>query len=193
MTVYDPAAPRAVYQVAPPAGSTTAAIDTELPAAVAAADNLANPTAPSVLAHAVYWDAVNAVWVRARTNPSGEQVVQPRELITVTATAAAGSAATATCPAGAAGKFTHLAYLQIVMYAAGPLTGGATPNLVTTTNLPGSPVFTFPSALAIGTVAEQKFEGAGAIKGSAAATAITIVSPALASCIWRITAAYYIA
>lgn len=37
-------------------------VDTELPAAVAAADNLANPTAPSVLAHLLGW--TGSVWRR---------------------------------------------------------------------------------------------------------------------------------
>lgn len=130
---------------------------------------------------------------RVRGNSLGDLIIQQREVIPVTATAAAGSAATATLPAGGAGKFTYLTYLQIIMYATAALTGGATPNLVTTTNLPNSPVFTFPSALAVGAVAEEKYEGALAIKGNAANTAITIVSPALANSIWRINACYFIA
>src|SRR5690349_3800962 len=89
------------------------------------------------------------------TSGGGSLLVRQREIITVTATAAAGSAATLTIPAPAAGIFNYLQYLQIILYAAAALTGGATPQLVTTTNLPGSPVFTFPTALAIGTTAEQ--------------------------------------
>ena len=126
-------------------------------------------------------------------NANGEIVTQPKELISVTATAAAGSAATLTVPAPAAGLFAYLAWLQIVQYAAGALTGGATPQLVTTTNLPGNPVFTFPTALAIGQTSVQQMEGNGAVKAAAAATAITVVTPALANCIYRLNALYYVA
>lgn len=44
--------------------SIPAVIDTELPAAVAAADNMANPTAPQVLAHEMVWDSAGANWDR---------------------------------------------------------------------------------------------------------------------------------
>lgn len=125
------------------------------------------------------------------SSQGGNLIIRQRELITVTATAAAGAAATLTIPAPAAGVFNYLAYLQIILYAAAALTGGATPQLVTTTNLPGNPVFTFPTALAIGQVAEQKFEGLGSIKATNAAQTITIVSPALANAIYRINAAYF--
>jgi len=133
-------------------------------------------------------------WDRLRANSLFDLKVQPREVIPVTFTQAANTLTTLTLPAGGAGIFTYLVYLQIVLYATAALTGGATPTLVTSTNLPGSPVWTFPTAGAIGTIpSEQKYEGGYPLKGSAAATAITIVAPATASVIWRINAAYFLA
>ena len=45
--------------------TTDPALDTELPAAVALSDTLANPTAPAVGAHGLVWDPVGAKWKRA--------------------------------------------------------------------------------------------------------------------------------
>jgi len=140
-------------------------------------------------------DATKVLFVDAAGTPlvaaGATEKVQQRELIPVTATAAAGSGVTLTIPAPAAGVFNYLQYLSIVLYAAAALTAAATPNLVTTTNLPGNPVFTFPTAGAIGTITEEKYEGGVPIKGSAAATSITVVCPAFTSGIWRVNAAYF--
>jgi hypothetical protein len=128
-----------------------------------------------------------------RGNANGEVISQLKEVIPITNTGAAGAAVTLTTPTPAAGKFAYLVYLQIVLYATAAMTGGATPILVPTTNLPNTPVFTFPTALAIGTTAEQKYEGAHPIKGTAAATAITVVAPIATSGLWRLNGAYFIA
>jgi hypothetical protein len=126
-------------------------------------------------------------------NANNELIQQLKDSIPVSNTGAAAAAVTLTLPAGAAGKFTYLTYLQIIMYAAAALTGSATPVVVTTTNLPGSLAFTFPTAAAIGTIVEEKSEGVALMKGSAAATAITIVCPATTGVIWRVNGAYFIA
>jgi hypothetical protein len=109
--------------------------------------------------------------------------------LAVTATAAAGQAVTATLPA-VAGQFHYITAIQIVAYATAAKTGSATPVVVITTNLPGSPAFTFPTAMAIGTVLEQKFEFAVPLKSSVANTATTIVAPVNATAIWRINVTY---
>lgn len=136
-------------------------------------------------------DTVGNVYNRVRGNPDGDPIVQLRDTIGITVTAAVNTLTTLTIPA-TAGKFNYLAYLSIVMYAAAALTGGATPVLVTTTGLTGTPSFTFPTGQAIGTISEQKYEGAHPIKGTAVNTAMTIVGPATANVIWRITAAYFV-
>lgn len=45
--------------------SISGQVDTELPAAVAAADGMSNPTAPQVLAHIMSYDSVNTNWDRS--------------------------------------------------------------------------------------------------------------------------------
>jgi hypothetical protein len=110
----------------------------------------------------------------------------------VTNTGTSGSAVTLTLAAPGAGLYHHICHLSIVLYAVAALTGGATPVLVTTTNLAGSNVWTFPTALAIGTVFEYKIEPSNPIRSSVANTATTIVCPATTSVIWRVNCFYYI-
>lgn len=109
----------------------------------------------------------------------------------VTNTAASGSAVTLTLAAPGAGLFHHICYLSIVLYAAAAITGGATPILVTSTNLVGSNVWTFPTAQAIGTSYEYRVEPTTPIRSSVANTATTIVCPATTSVIWRVNVFYY--
>lgn len=49
----------------------TGSVDTELPAAVAAADDLANPTAPQVLSHLMGFDSGNTNWNRVEVDDAG--------------------------------------------------------------------------------------------------------------------------
>lgn len=115
---------------------------------------------------------------------------QPSTLC-VTNTAAAAAACTLTLPA-ILGQFHYISHLTITRYATAAVTGTATPILVTSTNLPGSPVWTFARAQAIGTTDIQTLVLPGAaLKSSVANTATTIVCPATASVLWRITATYY--
>ena len=113
--------------------------------------------------------------------------------LSVTVTAAAGVAATLTLPA-VAGQFHFITRLTIQRFAAALLTAGATPVLVTTTNLPGSRVFAIPAdAAAAGTMWVETLSPSQPLRSSAANTATTIVAPATTSVIWRITADYYTA
>jgi hypothetical protein len=110
----------------------------------------------------------------------------------VTATAASGSAATATLPS-ASGLFHYITGIDIVLYSAAARTGGATPWIVTTTNLPGSPAWDFSTAGAIGTTERQFLTPTTPLKSSAGTTATTVVGPAATGGIWRITVTYFTA
>lgn len=108
----------------------------------------------------------------------------------VTATAAVNTAVTLTMAANPAGLFHLFTRIHIKRFFVTVGLAGATPTLVTTTNLPGSLAFSFGTAGAIGTTLEEVLEPASPIKASAAATATTIVCPASTDTIWRVTAHY---
>jgi len=111
-------------------------------------------------------------------------------LTTVSATGAAAAAVTLTVPALAA-NFNYLIGFSIEQYATAALTGGATPVLVTTTGILGTPTYTFSTALAIGAMERVNVFPSAPIKGTAVNTAATIVCPATTSVIWRVNAYYY--
>lgn len=114
--------------------------------------------------------------------------------ILVTATGAAAAAVTLTLPAPGAGLRQYLTYLSINRFAAALLTAAATPVLVTSTNLPGTPTFSFPAdAAAQGTLFPWREDFAYPLAAAAQNTAITVVAPATTGVIWRITAGYYVA
>jgi hypothetical protein len=108
-----------------------------------------------------------------------------------TVTAATGVAATLTL-ASVAGLRHYIDRIQIVRSATALLTAAATPVTVTTTNIPGSPIFTFGAdAGAQGADKEQNYDFGGAgIAATAIATNTTIVAPATTGVIWRINASY---
>lgn len=111
-----------------------------------------------------------------------------------TTTGASGAAVTLTIAAPGAGLRQYLTYLAIVRSAAALLTAGATPTVVTTTNLPGSLAFTFgadAAAQGVDKVIREDF--AFPLAASAQNTAVTVVCPATTGVIWRVTAGYYVA
>jgi hypothetical protein len=111
-----------------------------------------------------------------------------------TATAASGAALTLTIAAPGAGLRHYLTYLRITRFAAAALTAAAAPVLVTTTNLPGSPVFSLPADAALqGTVFVYQEDFAYPIAASAQNTATTIVCPVTTGVLWRVTAGWYVA
>lgn len=111
-----------------------------------------------------------------------------------TITAAAGVAATLTIAAPGVGLRQYLTYLRITKFAAATLTAAAAPILVTTTNIPGTPVFSLPAdAAAQGTVYSYQEDFAYPLMANAQNTAMTIVAPLTANVIWRITAGYFVA
>jgi hypothetical protein len=66
----------AAYLASNAAIAGTQTIDTELPAAVAAADDMANPTAPQVLGHNLIWDSAGTNWDR-QSGAGGKTWVAP--------------------------------------------------------------------------------------------------------------------
>lgn len=116
---------------------------------------------------------------------------QKAATLTVTATAAVSTAVTATLPA-VAGLRHYIDRISVVRSATAALTAAATPVLVTTTNIPGTPALTFGSdAAGIGIDREQllDFGGAG-MAATALNTATTIVCPIYTGVIWRVNVAY---
>lgn len=127
------------------------------------------------------------------SNPTPASPAEPVATAAVTAVGAAGAAVTLTLPAPAAGQSHHLVSLEVTLFNSAARTGSATPVTVTTTNLPGNPALTFPSAGAIGTVDRYVMPRDAPLKAAAAATATTVVCPATTGVLWRVTATYYTA
>lgn len=113
--------------------------------------------------------------------------------LSVTATGAAAAGVTLTIPAGGVGLFHYITRIIVQRFATAALTAGAAPVLVTTTNMPGTRVFSFPADAALqGTIYSEVIEPSQPLKSTAANTATTIVCPATTSVIWRVTADYYL-
>lgn len=110
----------------------------------------------------------------------------------VTNTAAVNVAVTATLPAPGAGLFHYITRIHVKKYFATAGLAAATPQLVTTTNLPGARVLSMGTAGAIGSTAEETIANAQPIKSTAANTATTIVCPAATDAIWRVSVDYYV-
>jgi hypothetical protein len=116
---------------------------------------------------------------------------QKAATLMVTATGAAAAAVTATLPA-VAGLRHYIDGIQITRSATAALTAAAAPVVVTTTNLPGTPAFTFGSdagGIGVDKVVQYDF-GATGIAASAVNTATTVVCPAYTGVIWRINVSY---
>lgn len=109
----------------------------------------------------------------------------------VTATAATGVAATASLPAAGAGLFHYITAIDIQLYATAARTGSATPVIVATTNLPGSPAWNFPTAQAIGVNDRYDVPLMTPIKSSVANTITTVAAPIATTGLWRINVGYY--
>lgn len=117
-------------------------------------------------------------------------ISRPTTLL-VTATGASAAAVTATLPS-VAGLRHVVDFIRVTRSATALLTAGATPTLVTTTNLPGSPVLTFGAdAAAQGVDKEGVLDfGSSGLAASALGTATTIVCPATTGVIWRVNVGY---
>ena len=109
----------------------------------------------------------------------------------LTVTAAVGVAATLTIPAPGAGLYQYINWIRIDSFAAAALTPAAAPVLVTTTNLPGLPIFNFRAdASPQGTLAEKVIQSDMPIRAIATNGTVTVVCPATPNIIWRVTASW---
>jgi hypothetical protein len=112
--------------------------------------------------------------------------------LAVTNTGAAAAAVTLTLAAPGAGLFQYITRLIVCRFATALLTAAATPVLVTTTNLPGTRVLSFPAEAALqGSMYCEIISPAAPLKATTANTAVTVVCPATTAVIWRATADYY--
>jgi hypothetical protein len=209
------------FQATQPVSGTVTA-DTELPAAAAMADGVANPTLPSVGSFGALWNT--ATWDRtfsasgrpdgntgAGTFPSpvyvfngttfdrvrgntsiGMQVGQTSSPLVVSATAAVSTGVTATL-AAVAGQFHYITLITISQISSTTAGAAGAPLTVTTTNLPGTLTWTRPTLVAGGDVKELVLPFASPLKSSVVNTATTIVAPVHTNIIWRINVHYYTA
>lgn len=141
------------------------------------------------------WTSGSAiVTLAADTAPLDDSLNGMVTPLIATTTAAVGVASTLTLASPGAGLRHYLTYISINRSASAALTAGATPTIVTSTNLPGSLAFTFGANAAL--QGEDKIireDFAYPLAASAQATATTIVAPATTGVIWRITVGYYVA
>lgn len=131
--------------------------------------------------------------VHAAYNP-WSVAVAPSVTISSTSAAAAGALVTITTAPNSGpfstGLNTYLSHIHIEYYATGTLTGGATPVVCTTTNLPGNPSFKFPTAEATGVELIEDMDFSNPIQTTSPGN-ITISCPGTASTLWNIVATYF--
>lgn len=141
-----------------------------------------------------YTSGLAVCFLSANTAPLDQSLDGLITSSTLTATGVAAAAVTLTLPAPGVGLRHYLTYLSVNRYAAAALTASATPVIVTTTNLPGTLVFTFPAdALTLGQMDRWREDFAYAIAATAQNAATTVVCPATTGVIWRVTAGWYVA
>ena len=135
------------------------------------------------------------IYAVADTNKAFNPVAADQDPATlvVTATAAVGVAVTATLPA-VAGLRHYLDSVQVVRSATAALAASATPVLVTTTNVPGTPALIFGQDVAgIGIDKESRLDcGPEGLAATALGLNTTIVCPAYVGVIWRINCVYHL-
>jgi hypothetical protein len=127
----------------------------------------------------------------AKTEPANQQhtIVDAAPAASQGVTATGAAAVTLTLPA-VPSQFHYITLIEIEAYSSSNRTGVATPILVTTTNLPGTPAFTFATAGAIGTTDTKVYVHAQPFRSVTVNTATTIVCPATAGVIWRVNVWY---
>jgi hypothetical protein len=163
-----------------PTGASTAALQTAGNASLAAID----AGIPAALGQTTMANSMPV------TLASDQTIIVKPVSLWVTGTAGTGVALTATLPL-VASQFHYISSIEIMAYSTAARTGGATPIIVTTTNLPGNPAWTFATAAAIGTTDTKFFTYNSPVKSAVVGTATTIVCPATTGVIWRINVNYF--
>lgn len=122
---------------------------------------------------------------------AGFELQKPVSILT--GTAAANGALTITLPAAGSGLFHYITRIEINRTATAALAGTAT-LVVTSTNLPGNPAWSFGNAMAAGgTQSDLNAPIWPPLKSSVANTATTIVMPAPgAAVLWRANVYYFV-
>lgn len=132
--------------------------------------------------------------LRAAAVPVSSPMLVASSLL-VTATAAVNTALTATLPA-VAGQFHYITNIQITKLYSVVGVASAAGNVITTTNLPGSPSFTTEQAVVAAGLAPKVVDlnfGGNPLKSSVANTNTTIVCPQQLQTIWRVVVTYFTA
>lgn len=111
--------------------------------------------------------------------------------LAVTNTGAAGAAVTATVPA-VVGLRHYIDRIEVTRSSSVALTAGAAPTVVTTTNIPGNPAFTFGAdASPQGADKTVVFDaGSTGLAATAINTNTTVVCPVTTGVIWRVNVIY---
>lgn len=113
---------------------------------------------------------------------------------TVSATGVASAAVTLTIPSAGAGLYNYITELEISAYCTATIAAGAaTPIAVTSTGITGTPTFKIAQPVgATGQVLDRLiYTFDPPLRGSAVATALTVVAPVYTNAIWNINAAFY--
>lgn len=138
-----------------------------------------------------YTSGAITVALRATIGMRSMIVVKSPATAGLTATAAAGAACTLTIPAPGVGMYQYIDWIRISHFAAALLTAGASPTIVTSTNLPGTPSWNFRAdAAPQGTETPLVVQNGMPIRASAANTAVTIVAPVTTGVLWKISASW---
>jgi hypothetical protein len=116
---------------------------------------------------------------------------QPSTLC-VTATGVISASVPVVLPAPGVGLFHYITAIDIVSYAGATIATAAGAVTITTTNLPGNPVFNHQRLHTAGQSFSSGLRLAGnPLRSSVANTATTITCPVLTGCIWRVNVTYY--
>jgi hypothetical protein len=115
-------------------------------------------------------------------------------ILHVTATGTSGSAVTATLPL-VTGLFHYITKIHLIQFVVAARTAAATPVLATTTNLPGTPVYSCDATVgAVGAIFQYDLAPmtGNPLKSLVVGTNTTFVGPATTSTIWRWNISYYV-
>lgn len=155
----------------------------------------ANPGFTQLRVRCSAFTSGSAAYTLSASNAPLDQSIDGQVATTTgTATGAASAAVTLTLAAPGAGLRHYITNLRIEAHASALLTAGATPVIVTTTNLPGARAYSIPAdARAAGAAYEKAETFPRPLASSAQNTATTIVCPVATGVIWRVTADYYVA
>jgi hypothetical protein len=137
----------------------------------------------------VFFQATQPVSISGQIPVSLAPGDAPNAQLAATATGVSGAGVTLTLPA-VVDQFHYVTFIELVAYTTANRSGNSTPIVVTTTNLPGNPAFTFATAASVGTTDTKTYVHTLPLRSVVSNTATTIVCPATAAIIWRVNVWY---